>query len=90
MARRMPGRVDSVKDGGTGIPARPRDPRSSAAALMRLPSDEELRERLGSAGRALVKERFSESAVCARIMGEHSRLVAQQWPGCRGSAGSVR
>ena len=50
---------EAVRDGVEGIVLPPREPRRAAEALARLWSEPELRERMGAAGRARVRERFS-------------------------------
>jgi len=54
---------DLVVDGETGLVVPPRDPAALRAALERLLGDEELRRRLGKAGRERARERFSWEAV---------------------------
>jgi glycosyltransferase involved in cell wall biosynthesis len=54
---------DLVVDGETGIVVPPRDPVALRRALERLLADRDLRRRLGAAGRARARERFSWAAV---------------------------
>ena len=54
---------DLVVDGETGLVVPPRRPEALRAALERLLGDEELRRRLGAAGRERAREHFSWQAV---------------------------
>jgi glycosyltransferase involved in cell wall biosynthesis len=54
---------DLVVDGETGLVVPPRRPEALRAALERLLGDEELRHRLGAAGRERAREHFSWQAV---------------------------
>jgi glycosyltransferase involved in cell wall biosynthesis len=54
---------DLVVDGETGLVVPPRRPEALRAALERLLGDEELRHRLGAAGRERAREHFSWHAV---------------------------
>ncbi len=49
-----------IEETGGGLLVRPNDPRELAAALLRLAEDDALRTRLGDAGRAAVRERFTD------------------------------
>jgi colanic acid/amylovoran biosynthesis glycosyltransferase len=53
------GTREAVRDGREGLLVAPRDPKATAAALMRLWRDPDLRARLGAAGRARVLEEFT-------------------------------
>ena len=68
LARELPvvafrtGGVDEwLRDGENGFAVPPRDVAGFAAAIDKLLDDRELRRRFGAAGRALVRERFSEA-----------------------------
>ena len=63
VATAVGGLVDAVEDGVTGLLVPPRDPAALRAALERLLADEELRRRLGAAGRIAATERFSWAAA---------------------------
>jgi glycosyltransferase involved in cell wall biosynthesis len=58
LASDLPAILDIITDGQTGILVSPADPRAVADKLCMLLGDEELRKRLGSAGRAFVLARF--------------------------------
>jgi glycosyltransferase involved in cell wall biosynthesis len=67
-----------VEDGVTGVLAPPRDAAALAAGIVRLLRDQALRERMGSAGSARVRERFTvdrmiagTAEVYARVAGRH-------------------
>jgi phosphatidylinositol alpha 1,6-mannosyltransferase len=63
VATAIGGLRDLVVDGETGLVVPPRDPAALRGALARLLDDEELRRRLGAAGRRRAQERFSWPAV---------------------------
>lgn len=61
------GAIDAVEDGATGIVVPPDDAAAVAAAIDRLLGDEELRRRLGEAGRRRVLAGYTWDAVAARV-----------------------
>jgi glycosyltransferase involved in cell wall biosynthesis len=78
VATRTGGIPEIVDDGVNGLLAAPRDAASLAAAIVRALNDETLRQRMGEAGFARVRERFTvekmveqTSAVYARVAGKH-------------------
>jgi glycosyltransferase involved in cell wall biosynthesis len=78
VATRTGGIPEIVEDGVNGLLAAPRDAASLAAAIVRALNDETLRQRMGEAGFARVRERFTvekmveqTSAVYARVAGKH-------------------
>lgn len=78
VATRAGGIPEIVEDGVNGLLAAPRDAASLAAAIVRALNDEGLRQRMGEAGFARVRERFTvermveqTSAVYARVAGRH-------------------
>jgi glycosyltransferase involved in cell wall biosynthesis len=62
-------------DGETGLLVPPDDPGALAAAIGRLLDDEELRRRLGSAGRERVLGRFTWPVTAAGTAGEYRALL---------------
>jgi glycosyltransferase involved in cell wall biosynthesis len=69
----------AVADGETGFVVPAREPERLADALEKLLTDVDLRRRMGTAGRARVRERFSSSVTA----GEVSALYAQLGRGVR-------
>jgi len=59
IATRIPGMDEVVLDGITGILVEPKQPFALARAISRLLSDQELRERMGAAGKQRIQEAFS-------------------------------
>jgi L-malate glycosyltransferase len=62
---RTGGIPEVVDDGVTGLLVEPRDPRALAQAITTLLKDEPMRARLGAAGRARVRERFTLERMVA-------------------------
>jgi glycosyltransferase involved in cell wall biosynthesis len=78
VATRTGGIPEIVEDGVNGLLTAPRDAASLAAAIVRALNDEGLRQRMGEAGFARVRERFTvermveqTSAIYARVAGRH-------------------
>ena len=63
-----------VADGETGILVPPRDPAALAAAIVRLLRDEELRHRMGAAGRARVKQKFTAELMARNTLRVYERV----------------
>lgn len=63
VASAVGGLVDAVEDGVTGLLVPPRDATALRAAIERLLGDEDLRRRLGEAGRDMAREEFSWDAA---------------------------
>lgn len=76
VATRIPGCVDAVQDGVTGLLVEPRDARALTSALRLLLSDEPTRRRMGENGRQFVLEHFHENSVSMRLISEYRRLIA--------------
>jgi glycosyltransferase involved in cell wall biosynthesis len=66
---------DLVVDGETGLVVPPRRPDALRAALERLLGDEELRRRLGAAGRERARERFSWDAITEATLAAYRMSV---------------
>ena len=64
-----------VSDGETGLLVPPRDPEAMAAAITRLLSDRSLRERMGAAGLARVRELFSAETMVKNTLDVYQRLA---------------
>ena len=78
VATRAGGIPEIVEDGVNGLLVPPRDAASLAAAIVRAQTDDRLRQRLGGAGFARVRERFTvermvdaTAAIYARVAGTH-------------------
>ncbi len=76
VASRVGGLVEAVADGETGILVPPRDPAALADAVARVLLDRGLGDRLGKAGRARVRERFSVKAMVEGTRSVYRRLLA--------------
>jgi glycosyltransferase involved in cell wall biosynthesis len=64
-----------VTDGETGFLVPPRDQGAMAGAILRLLSDPELRRRMGSAGLARIREKFTADVMVRRTLEVYERLV---------------
>jgi phosphatidylinositol alpha-1,6-mannosyltransferase len=67
IAGRSGGAHEAVVDGVTGLVVEPRDVAAVRAALERVLGDDELRRRMGSAGRARVEGELAYDALAARL-----------------------
>ena len=67
-----------VEDGVNGLLVRPRDHEAMAAAIVRLLTDEPLRDRLGQAGLARVRERFTVERMVAETAAVYARVVGRR------------
>jgi len=76
VSTRVPGVVNAVEDGVTGLLVPPGDAKALAEEIARLLRDEPLRRRLGLAGRRFVEQRFSETRVNRLYLNEYRSLVA--------------
>jgi L-malate glycosyltransferase len=64
----------------TGILVPPRDPRALAAALARLMDDDEMRARLGTAGRERVRREFSVAQMVDQTVALYEELAGSRRP----------
>jgi L-malate glycosyltransferase len=64
-----------VAEGETGLLVPPRDPRAMADAITRLLSDRALRERMGAAGLARVRQCFSAEIMVKKTLEVYQRLT---------------
>jgi glycosyltransferase involved in cell wall biosynthesis len=76
VASAVGGLLDLVVDGETGLFVPPRDVPALRAALERLLGDAELRERLGAAARARVREHFGWPAVTTATIEAYEAALA--------------
>lgn len=75
VATRVPGCVDAIRNGVTGLLVEPRDSEALVIALRRLMSDASLRENFGAAARDFVSRHFSSTRTSALVLAEYQRLV---------------
>lgn len=66
-----------VADGETGILVPPRDHEAMAGAIVRLLTDAALRRRMGEAGLARVRERFSAERMVEETLRVYARMAAR-------------
>jgi glycosyltransferase involved in cell wall biosynthesis len=75
IATTVGGTPEVVSDGETGLLVPPRDVKALTAALERALDDEELRRRLGAAGKRRVEERFSSEAMTRKVLAVYDEVV---------------
>lgn len=75
VATRVGAVPDLIEHERTGLLVEPRDVRGLCEALERLLSDAVLRQRLGEAGQALVRQRYSAEAMAQNYLGLYQRLL---------------
>jgi glycosyltransferase involved in cell wall biosynthesis len=87
VATRVPGCVDAVEDGVTGILVEAGDPDDLTAALRRYVLDPALRHRHGAAGRARVLRDFRREAIWEALEAQYRSLLAEKQGVLRAAAG---
>lgn len=80
VAADVPGCREVVKNAETGLLVPVRDAAALAAALRRLIEDKALRERLGSQGRRLAVDEFSQEKIAERTLAVYDRIVGKRPP----------
>jgi glycosyltransferase involved in cell wall biosynthesis len=75
VATRTGGIPEIVEDGVNGLLVPPRDAASLAAAIVRALNDERLRQRLGEAGLARVRERFTVERMVEQTAAVYARVA---------------
>ena len=66
-----------MEDGVTGLLVPPRDHRALAAAIVALLTDEATRRRMGEAGLARVRERFTVERMVAETAAVYARVAGR-------------
>jgi lipopolysaccharide/colanic/teichoic acid biosynthesis glycosyltransferase/glycosyltransferase involved in cell wall biosynthesis len=78
VATRVPGCVDAVHDGVTGILVPPGDAVALADAIRKLLKDPELRQRMGKAGRERVLRDFRPEPIWEALYQEYMELLSKR------------
>ena len=86
VAADVPGSREIARDGESALLVPPRDPAALAAAIMQLADDPALRARLGTGGRRLVEQEFSEERIAAATLALWRRLLASETAAVGGAA----
>jgi lipopolysaccharide/colanic/teichoic acid biosynthesis glycosyltransferase len=76
VATHIPGTIDAVTDGVTGLLVAPHDPVGLARGLRTLIQDGDLRFRMGVAGRRFVSRHFEERRISELLAKEYRTLLA--------------
>ncbi len=74
VASRVPGCVDAIRDGSTGMLVPPKDPAALAEAIDYLIENPQCRERMGKAARRYVQRRFSEGRITQLLLDQYEQL----------------
>jgi glycosyltransferase involved in cell wall biosynthesis len=77
LATRVPGVVNAVAHGKTGLLVPPRDAKALASSARLLIENAALRRRLGQAGRRFVAERFSETRVNNLLLSDYRTFIGR-------------
>ena len=77
VATRVPGCIDVVRHGVTGLLVQPKNPQALAQALQLLLCSPKLREQMGIAARKLVSKRFSEARISQLLLEEYHGLLQE-------------
>jgi len=75
IATRVGGIVDVVSDDKTGILVPPNDSAALAQAMIKLLLDDDLRKRMGEAGRAKIDAKFSARTMVSKIQDIYEELI---------------
>jgi glycosyltransferase involved in cell wall biosynthesis len=75
VATRVPGCVDTIRHGITGLLVKPKDPQALALTLEGLVKDPACRKRMGVAARAFVARRFSADRVSELVLARYKTLL---------------
>ncbi len=78
VATRVPGCVDAIRNGITGLIVEPRNVEALAVALRSLLQSRELRARIGHAAREFVSNHFSDTRISKLVLSEYRRLIANE------------
>lgn len=74
----VPGCIDAIRDGETGILVPPRDGQALAEAIRRYIEDPGLRRRHGQAGREHVRREFNQERLWEALYQEYLRLLQER------------
>lgn len=75
VASAVGGIPEALRDGENGLLVPPRDAQALADALARVLADDALRDRLGHAARATIRQRYATEAVCNRLAAIYNDLA---------------
>lgn len=78
VATRIPGCVDAVRDGETGLLVPPRDAEALAAAIRRYLDDADLRRRHGRSARRRALREFDPARVRGALFQTYLRLLGRR------------
>ena len=78
IATAIPGPLEAMSPGVTGLSVKKQDVDSLLEAMLTLYDDPELRTRLGKAGREYVAERFEQQQFFAHTMADRKRLLGEE------------
>jgi glycosyltransferase involved in cell wall biosynthesis len=73
----VPGQIDAIKEGVTGIACQVKDAASLEAAMRQLAEDRALREQLGAQAAVYTKENYEQKALFAKLLEHKEELIAR-------------
>jgi lipopolysaccharide/colanic/teichoic acid biosynthesis glycosyltransferase len=77
VATRVPGCIDAIQDGVTGLLVDARSADALASAIARLLGDPQLGKEMDRAAREFVRAKFSEEIVFENVLAEYRRLLGE-------------
>ena len=78
VATRIPGCVDAVQEGVTGLLVEPRDAPGLAEAIRKYLKNPELRQQHGNNGREWVLKKYDRQAAWTALLNEYQQLLAER------------
>jgi glycogen synthase len=75
VATDVPAANELVRDGESGLLARPEDPKSVATAVLRILDEPELRQKLRESGRRTATDDFAGARLVVRLEGAYGRAI---------------
>lgn len=79
VATDIPGTDEVVVDGETGLLVPPKNPRALADGIIKLLGDENLRKKMGKAGRIRVEKEFSWDIIAKKVMETYQTVLEKKY-----------
>jgi glycosyltransferase involved in cell wall biosynthesis len=78
VASQVGGLIETVQDGFTGLLVPPGDPVALRGALLKLLTDEEMRKRMGAAGRLRVEQHYTTHRMVERTLAVYRQMLERE------------